>query len=436
MDTIRIAATKLEGLRPLGGPGDRNHASLRDVIAARFGEEHALLLAEPVPKQDGTQIDWYVPGSRRAMPLQTLPEAERADVESRLATTRDEILAHADSVERTGPAGAALAKALRAAMVVPGPQSIYAVPVEGGGYRPVLVAWAYATDGETPRYAGDVIARTSPRTAASAAGTEASGAGPATPAPPAAIGPGTVVVVQRETPWAWLLWLLLALLVAAILWLLLRSCGFGPAPLAFLDFCRPVVQARAADDAETGRLVDLVRDLERQVAAHEADCRLRAAAVPPAPAPLIVQEEQEPTPPAEPTIENEIRDRARREGGQEGALEITLAWDGRPDLDLRVECPGGGAIAFNARTCPGAVLDVDMNAGGSRTSDTPVEHVSWPQGEPPTGTFRIVVTHFAPHGDTRAQVPFRVVVTDGGRTAMSVEGRVARGSRETFTYER
>ncbi|RPG75457.1 MAG: hypothetical protein CBD01_002685 [Euryarchaeota archaeon TMED141] len=89
-----------------------------------------------------------------------------------------------------------------------------------------------------------------------------------------------------------------------------------------------------------------------------------------------------------------IVDRVEREGGASGAVQISLAWEDRNDLDLHVYAPSGERIYFNQRRSEcGGELDVDMNA--RPTSVTPVENVVW-KDNPPSGTYRVGV-HFYRH---------------------------------------
>jgi len=89
-----------------------------------------------------------------------------------------------------------------------------------------------------------------------------------------------------------------------------------------------------------------------------------------------------------------ISDRVEREGGASGAVQISLAWEDRNDLDLHVYAPSGERIYFNHRRSEcGGELDVDMNA--RPTSVTPVENVVW-KDDPPSGTYRVGV-HFYRH---------------------------------------
>jgi hypothetical protein len=92
--------------------------------------------------------------------------------------------------------------------------------------------------------------------------------------------------------------------------------------------------------------------------------------------------------------ETVIETRVEREGGDSGAVQISLAWDDYNDLDLHVFCPSGERIYFNNRTSGcGGVLDVDMNV--RPVSDEPIENVVW-KGNAPLGAYKVGV-HFYKH---------------------------------------
>lgn len=57
-----------------------------------------------------------------------------------------------------------------------------------------------------------------------------------------------------------------------------------------------------------------------------------------------------------------IAERLLREGGADGSLRFTLAWDAFADLDLHVTTPSGEEIYFLNKTLSGGTLDVDMNS--------------------------------------------------------------------------
>ena len=150
----------------------------------------------------------------------------------------------------------------------------------------------------------------------------------------------------------------------------------------------------------------------------------------PAPAPQNV-------PPAAETIEEqleifdeklelEIQERLNREGGQSGAIQVSLMWNNGNDVDLYVQTPVGDIIAFNYKTSRcGGELDVDMNAKKVQ-SLKPVENVFWSDKQAPLGVFVVGVHEYQNHG-YRDPTPYLVSVKVAGEVH-HFRGRIRRGS--------
>ncbi|MEL6677803.1 MAG: hypothetical protein AAFQ51_03785, partial [Pseudomonadota bacterium] len=153
----------------------------------------------------------------------------------------------------------------------------------------------------------------------------------------------------------------------------------------------------------------------------------RPPPLPPEPVP-----EPEPTPPPEENSDVEdALDRVEDAGGQEGAFQIILQWDGPADLDLHIQC-GGDVINYrpeNRNGCGGGELDVDAN--NNQPMPTPVENIRWAD-DPPPGTYRVEVDNFSNKTDPRDEIPYTVIVRRNGE-ATSYPGVVRRGGRNPVT---
>ena len=115
--------------------------------------------------------------------------------------------------------------------------------------------------------------------------------------------------------------------------------------------------------------------------------------------------------------DDDMDERLIREGGQSGAVQITLSWDDYNDLDLHVFCPNEERIYFNNKTSDcGGVLDVDMNV--KPVSNSPVENVVW-QDFPSAGKYKVGVhfyKHFRKKGSKKTcKFRLRVVVGDDSK---------------------
>ena len=169
------------------------------------------------------------------------------------------------------------------------------------------------------------------------------------------------------------------------------------------------------------RLRARLAELERAYAGRVQQCRIAAI---PRPQP------QAAPPPPPPQQRSEIDQRLDRERARSGEYQVSLVWDGPSDLDLHIQCPGGGHIFHERKQACGGVLDVDMNAERGRVSPTPVENVVW-AAKPPSGTYRVVV-HYYDYNERRTPVPFTVRITAGGEKR-EVRGTASGASPQNVT---
>lgn len=111
----------------------------------------------------------------------------------------------------------------------------------------------------------------------------------------------------------------------------------------------------------------------------------------------------------------EMRERLKEAKAHEGEIEIALIWENRNDLDLHVKDSEGVFINWQNRVSlrTGGELDVDRNAGCQQDiTDKPVEHVYWPKGKAPKGSYQVYVDHFANCGRSDP-TPFTVEIKVG-----------------------
>ena len=423
MDGQRIVTTTTAGLRPLGASGQRSHALLVDTLRRHLSQAHADLFAEPVPTPDGAQIDWYATIEGPATPIGKADPASRERAQAELGRLVADIERLAEQLERSPAAedqqrAAALRHALRY------PDDGYLWTVDG---HPVVTAWAHVHE-DVGRPAASLSAwvrRAPPRggMAPAAAVTPA-------PVPGMAQVPGAATTVisapallveERRSPWlGLLLWLLLLLLLLAIALKLLPACGVGFPGRAMLegagilDRCPGVLAAtpdRSALERETLRqdvLESEIDRLRRDLALRDNECRSLAAREPEGD-PGGLPGAEMPAPDAQ---EEAFDERVEREGGETGAMTISLVWQGQSDLDLLVRCPTGEVIDYNRTSACGGQLQIDMNSNANVMSDTPIEHVVWPEGNVQPGDYEVGVKLYA-RREQGGPIPFQVRVTIG-----------------------
>ncbi len=186
------------------------YAQLRRVLETRLGKECADFYAEPVPDRDGFRVDWYAPVAGDARPLDDLPDAERQEVEERIADLLSRLRGLSDAVasEIRSDADRTRAQIVAQSISFPTREQVFVV-----GKQPVVTYWGFVREG-ADRPSTPVFAR--------AAGSGRSVTPPPAPTPT----PVPIDEQGRRRWWLWLLGLLALLLLAG--WLL-RQCP--PPPL-------------------------------------------------------------------------------------------------------------------------------------------------------------------------------------------------------------
>jgi hypothetical protein len=116
-----------------------------------------------------------------------------------------------------------------------------------------------------------------------------------------------------------------------------------------------------------------------------------------------------------PGLDPEFASRLKREGGASGDVRISLLWNNRNDLDLRVTPPSGEQITYqHKRSACGGHLDIDMNFRG-RMSNQPIENTFWAHGGAPAGTYQVHVMQFNQRDGS--ETDFRVEVVAGNEVS-------------------
>ncbi|MCW1754167.1 MULTISPECIES: hypothetical protein [Rhizobium] len=389
-DLQKIASTSSIDLQPVGPLSERDHARLVDCLSQAIGADAASLLAEPVTNRDGSQSDWYSRRRGAAQPLSALDETQAEALRTKLGEIEQQIEGLAARLSASPhPDDRSMASALQNALIVPGEGFIYAVD----GW-PVLTAWGF-THARKPGYRGGLSKIAPLKPERPSLGSPARYVEPAAQAEPVAVAQQGQVIERLRSARGCLpllLWLLFALLVAIILFVLLRACAFGIS-IPFLDIgtCR------------AGATVSTIGDLQREIVALEGqligrrdDCQTRGLAFA---GPGAARSGQ--------SLESTIDDRLAERNAGKGSLQISLVWDGYADLDLSLIC-GAGSIDYRSPRGCGGILDVDSNNGRTATA-RPVENITWAdQQGVPAGDVPIAITLFNRRNETRTAIPYTV----------------------------
>ncbi|UWQ23091.1 hypothetical protein [Jannaschia sp. W003] len=411
---------------------------LQTLLGSALGPKHAALFAQPYAGTDG--VGWMADTAAEPRPLSALPPEARAAALERAEALTADVAALAQRY-----ASGKSAEDRRWGMMLDTIQQQPAgVPLEDrlwvAGDQPVLVQWG-ARD-ESTVSTGALLRETR---AAPDPGITRIARGAAGAAPVLASGP----VAASPWPWAWLLWLLFAAILAAILLVLVAACALNlPPSWQVFAYCPPEGRAevvRAEGDA-LRREVDRLTLVALGAPRCDVDDPPRwaadrpATAAPPPPAPV-------PTPTDQPDPGPTEIDRAREDaGGAQGDVTVTLLWNGRSDLDLTVVCPSGQTMIGGASRC-GGTIDIDQNRCSGRVSgngsvcrtyfgtvsDNPIENGYFDADGGQEGTYSVRVRHYAASEVApRTPVPWVVQLRDAAG-ARRFEGVVAPGETDDVT---
>lgn len=411
MSETLLATKSTEGLTSLGSSNQRAFELISGTVMAECGPRHAALFAEPVPTQFGDRIDWYAAEDGKAVPLASLDDADRSAAEVVLDGLLSDIRAKAQGYldSKLGD-DQRLGEALANALVYPGPECVF-VQGSGDDLQPVIILWAWSEDSQ-PTVATD-LGGVSQRPA----GVVASQVADTAAATTAASAPLAPPPARRHGNWWWLVWLgwlLLALMLGTILYLLIAACALRLPGVP--SYC-PVPELRTEDHEQRANVLrDQIAAVERKIATADRSCQPEpveeAALIPPPP--------PEPEPDA-------IDQRLQQSGAQRGDLTFSLIWDGTDDLDLHVTCPPGQTIFYRRRNACNGTLDVDGNA--RNPTQNPVENVYF--NDPVAGAYRLKV-HLFKSRTGSGQRPFQVRIDERGQ--VRTLNAVVSPSGSTWTY--
>jgi hypothetical protein len=490
-ELTKVAETSRRGLEPVNPKLAGQYDQIVALLTRRLSPDHAFLFAEPAPlggaAAGAADTAWYCKGAGTARPLSALPPAEAVAAQTKLGGLVHDIETLAEEMQSEGDASRELGRLLKDALVVPDDGRVWVV--DG---RPVLVDWGnrlQAGGALSARGRGGLLA------GIGGAGTPARGAARVPPgpldegAPDSEPAGGTNGPRPPEAPpiapaprrGRWLahaaLWLVFVALTLASAVRLLEACALGPLWPAFVRDLLPSECTSASTNRDVLAANDAVRSLDEQIRRHEIalgakaakcaiDCRppvqeVKKETPPPVP-PKKVElppKKEEPIvlpPPKKEEPKVVVPDRKtdvvvgpvavgptvaevdrRVTAFDRGRVEVTLAWDGPADLDLRVTCPDRKEIFFREPSnCGGRLVSRDLGVGGGKMDARQVEHIAWTGQPDPTGTYTVRAQLFKRYSETRPAIPYIVVLRLDGNIVQQQSGQLSSdGQIETaFTF--
>ncbi|MBV1896249.1 MAG: hypothetical protein KUG70_07310 [Rhodobacteraceae bacterium] len=415
--------TSTEGLKPLGSGPQRSFELISDTVRQRFGPAHASLFAEPVATEFGDRFDWYATSKGTATRLADLQDDEGAARAVLNGLVSDIKEYSAELLSSKAADDQRLGEALSNALEIPDEQSIYVLRTEGDApeFQPVLVNWAWTRDEQS--VVRGVLTGMDGRVASARPGYVAPVRVPTTEEAAKRLAPAAVATGVSALWWwlVWLGWLLLALLIAAVIYLMIEPCSLK---LSWFPGNCAQAETRTIGPQDARRLLeDQIAQVEKEIGIADRNCQPKADSYP-IPAPL----EDAALPPA--FSQQDVENRLAEAGAKQGDLAFTLIWDGSDDLDLNVTCPTKETVFFVKKAACNGVLDVDSNS--ATVTPNPVENTYFV--DPYTGAYKINVHLYkARSGD--GMRAFTLQIRDGGRVSTH-SGTVSTGQPTwQFNYQ-
>lgn len=324
MSDCLITTTTTEGLQTLGSAAQRSFELVTSTLRARLGDDAADLFAEPVVTAQGASTEWYTGQPGRPLPLATLNPDEATALRASVTASLARITALADDIAaQKTEQDFWLAEALRNATVLPDDAAIWAMRRPDGAISPVLVNWGRLADdqGRVRGVLTGTRSRPTPAIAPAPAQAPTSAPAPAATAARSTATPAPAAAASAN-PWPWLVglgWLLLALLIALILWLMIAPCGLTP--LSLRNCSGPVADATASETLRAE-----IRQLEARLASADRACLSARSAT------LLPPASEQPTRLATPDLRPPAP--AAMERGADGRLTLAAAQPATPDRPL------------------------------------------------------------------------------------------------------
>ena len=106
-----------------------------------------------------------------------------------------------------------------------------------------------------------------------------------------------------------------------------------------------------------------------------------------------------------------IAKRLKKFGGRSSKLDIrvTLLWNNKADLDLKVQNPVDETIFFGAKEDSyGGLLDIDKNVVHSPLTNKPIENVIWPLQRAAPGKYSVLVS--CANFNSSKRIPFKIEI--------------------------
>ena len=410
--------------------------------------EFLSLFSEPIIDARTGEIEWSASGStawdisgseQSIKPYLALSDEERVQLTNRLSVIYDNAQTYITELKKTNPD---MSEALDKALFIPDTENhLFSVDE-----APVLAGWGYHKYGESAsekvleRLVNASKKNRTPQpkqtTAEPQDGNEEEGLSPfQTPEPASNVDTDSgrhppsyrYRLINRRNPFFWVLWVLIALLFGLILWLFIKNCALGVpwSSKSFLNYCSYSTSQKDQNSKGLRVLDQQLENLKLELANKKQSCD----------APEVAPDLN--LPPVVESIENdelsETETKVIEHGGQIGAVNVVLRWQGLDDLDLYVKGPNCQISHSKKTGCNGGKLDIDMNYRG-KTNTNAVESIVFDSGKGTPGNYNVTVVRPSdkpPEGPTQ----FTLELLVDGTTVEKKEAEIPNNRETLLSFE-
>ena len=363
---------------------------LKDHIASKrepqISQDHLNLFAEVYPASNEREPDsWFINGNGLIFLLEQLEEPEAEQIKIRYDQIKSDIIEIAR--QHTKRKEESIAKTLVNSLIIPDQSSVYAGEFQNDKSKewhksPVTINWGFRKIKNVAPAEGKLIgsgtAIPKPDQSGPLGEVIPVSEGQDNDRPPNPVVPQPIqAVIFPDRNKFWVIWSLVTILILIIIYLLIPACGIKNTGM--FQGC----VERLNFSQNSGNALELrnrINSYEKELLFLKNKCNRTAHTLQSAP----LDSETNNT-----IVPEDVGDRLRSEQATIGDLNFSLVWDGLPDLDLNVRCPGGEEISYSKKITSCGQLDVDANAGQQKMPN-PIEHILI--NEPQVGLYKVQVS--------------------------------------------
>ena len=398
-------------LRAVGDISERNLDQLRSYLEnqivvksnIKIGPDHINFFAEGLSGKGNEPDSWFIEGNGVIYNLNEpdFSKEEAEEIRSRFNQIKSDIHALADQYKDQKEEK--ISTTLKNALKIPSEESLYAGEFQDEKTKkwyksPVIINWGFEKkevaddhstvlvgDGQKLLPIADTAINDPPSIPENQPELEVYKSFKTKPS----------LLFLKNSNVFWAIWILVAILIAVIIYLLIPACGLKNNLQA--QQCYEILKLNQ-NDQPNDELINRIQKYEKDLLFLKKKCTAHQPSSQSEP----IQDEDNGI-----VVPQNVEERLKAENATIGDLNFSLVWNNSADLDLIVSCPDGKRISHTSKNNSCGTLDVDANVGASRKPD-PVEHILI--NNPVAGSYNVSVRLYAKNGISDNKVIFQLEI--------------------------